>query len=343
MSTGTFSQRTPRRVLYGVACSGAVHGALLAAVSLGSCLSDATSPEPAAATAVSVDILAADAPAAARPAPATAQPGGGVPSPRAGDASHAAKLPPHVVAGPPAAPSAPAQPEPLLAQATADDGLEVPATATSDADAGSDASLPQAPDADPPSSLPPANAAAPGTGPGLHGGPGGLGHGARQARLPAVAGKFTLGGDVGDFKAVLCFIRPGTLRIADVHGCDPVAVFYTDTFNIPERQFTEGFPGVTDRASWFMIDYRGSFGVKRDGIYKFRLHSDDGTYLYIDGAMVVENDGKHKPESRGGSVYLHAGRHQLKLLYAQTTDRMALQLFVRVPGSWDEKLFTSEL
>jgi hypothetical protein len=34
---------------------------------------------------------------------------------------------------------------------------------------------------------------------------------------------------------------------------------------------------------------------------------------------------------------------ELKLLYAQTTDRMALQLFVRLPGAWTEKLFESEL
>jgi hypothetical protein len=156
--------------------------------------------------------------------------------------------------------------------------------------------------------------------------------------------KFGLGGgDVGDFKAVVCFILPGTLRIADVHGCDPVAVFYTDTFNVPERQYVEGFPGVTGRSSWFMVDYRGSFGVRQDGTYKFHLYSDDGAYLYVDGALVIENDGKHEPTSRWGSIDLKTGRHQLKLLYAQTTERMALQLFVRVPGAWSEKLFRSEL
>ena len=81
--------------------------------------------------------------------------------------------------------------------------------------------------------------------------------------------KFALGGDVGDFKAVVCFIQPGTLRIADVHRCDPVAVFYTDTFNIPERQYTEGLPGVTGRSSWFIVDYRGSFTVSQDGDYPY--------------------------------------------------------------------------
>jgi len=154
---------------------------------------------------------------------------------------------------------------------------------------------------------------------------------------------FALGGDTGDFKAVVCFFQPGIFRIADIHDCEPVAVFYTDAFDIPERQFSEGFPGVTNRSSWFMVDYRGTFAVSQDGTYRFRLHSDDGAYLFIDDALVIENDGKHEPMSRWGNVQLQAGRHQLKLLYAQTVDRMALQLFVRVPGAWTEKLFKSTL
>jgi hypothetical protein len=234
--------------------------------------------------------------------------------------------------------------EPVVAEASADDdGMEVPAGAPAD-DEAPKSPVPRTPDAGSVSAVSGAtSAAAAGTGPGLHGGPGGFGRGAGGARVPTVTRPFALGGDIGDFKAVVCFIQPGTLRIADVQRCDPAAVFYTDTFNVPERQYTQGFPGVTNRSSWFMIDYRGSFAVSKDGDYRFRLHSDDGAYLYIDGALVIENDGKHEPISRSGSVHLQPGHHQLKLLYAQTIDRMALQLFVRVPGAWAEKLFTSEL
>jgi hypothetical protein len=59
--------------------------------------------------------------------------------------------------------------------------------------------------------------------------------------------------------------------------------------------------------------------------------------------MVIENDGKHQPTSRSGSIHLKIGAHQLRLLYAQTTDRMALQLFVVVPGSGVEQLFTPRI
>ena len=81
----------------------------------------------------------------------------------------------------------------------------------------------------------------------------------------------------------------------------------------------------------------------KEGTYELRLVSDDGTYLYIDDALVIENDGKHEPLSKSGRVQLRPGRHRFKLLYAQTTDWMALQLFVLTPGSWFERVFTSEL
>ena len=174
----------------------------------------------------------------------------------------------------------------------------------------------------------------------MRGGPGGRGAGAGGAETPVVAHAFAFGrASPGPFKGVACFIRPGVLRIADVHGCAPVAVFYTDSFNVPERQQPEGFPGISERSSWFMIEYQGAFTVGADGTYVFRLHSDDGSYLFVDGTMVIENDGKHRPESRLGSIALRSGSHQLRLLYAQTTDRMALQLFVRRPDARDEQLF----
>jgi hypothetical protein len=183
-----------------------------------------------------------------------------------------------------------------------------------------------------------------GTGPGSHGGPGGQGTGAGGAKVPVVSGAFAFGRDTrAAFKGVVCFIRPGVLRIADVHGCAPVAVFYTNTFDVEERQQAEGFPGISDRSTWFMIEYTGAFTVGKDGTYDFRLHSDDGSYLFIDGTVVIENDGKHKPESRSRSVALRAGSHELRILYAQTTDRMVLQLFVHRPGAFSEELFSPHL
>jgi hypothetical protein len=300
-----------------------------------------TTTSAASASIVSIDVSPPAPPS--HVFPRSTLPGGGVPARRAVHPRPVAELaapPPPVLPGPVAAAAEPPVEAPLVAEATSGDGVEVPAASDGE---GPVAPQARAPDAGVVSAISSATAKAAGTGPGANGGPGGHGRGAGGVRLPAVTRKFPLGGDIGDFKAVVCFFQPGILRIADIHRCDPVAVFYTDTFNIPERHYSDGFPGVTGRSSWFMVDYRGSFTVSQSGDYRFRLHSDDGAYLYIDGALVIENDGKHEPISAWGSVHLQPGRHQLKLLYAQTIDRMALQLFVQVPGAWAEKLFKSEL
>ena len=186
-----------------------------------------------------------------------------------------------------------------------------------------------------------AAASAAGAGPGANSGREGTGSG---WDAPPIQGKIAFGnGSRGALTGRVCFLPVGTLRIADVRNCEYAATVYTDTLNIPERQFADGFPGVTSRSSWFLIDYTGTFSVTGYGTYVFRLHSDDGSYLYIDDALVIDNDGKHAPESRSGKIQLAVGEHRIKVRYAQTDDRMALQLFVRMPQSPAETVFTTHL
>jgi hypothetical protein len=160
----------------------------------------------------------------------------------------------------------------------------------------------------------------------------------------AIRGNIAFGnGSHGALTGRVCFLPVGTLRIADARDCQYAATVYTDTLDIPERQFSDGFPGITNRSEWFLIDYTGTFSVTGYGTYVFRLHSDDGSYLYIDDELVIDNDGKHAPESRSGEVLLAVGEHRIKVRYAQTNDRMALQLFVRTPGRAVETIFTTHL
>jgi hypothetical protein len=313
----------PRLLLY-LFSSLAVHAALVGLASFRSCRGDAAPVEPV----LSGEVVTVDVAPRAQPlGPKTARPGGGAPALRIDRTPvvprlPARRLPVHQAESPPPElddDAAPAE-EPR--------GREAAVAATVDAVAA-----PSRP-----------HEGASGTGPGSRGGPGGPGAGRGGGAAPVVSGKFAFGQESrAAFKGVACFIQPGVLRIADVHGCAPVATFYTNTFDVSERHEPEGFPGITDRASWFMIEYTGVFTVAKDGSYEFRLHSDDGSYLFIDGAMVIENDGKHRPLSRSGSIQLGAGEHHLRILYAQTTDRMALQLFVQVPGSRVEQLFTPRI
>ncbi len=109
---------------------------------------------------------------------------------------------------------------------------------------------------------------------------------------------------------------------------------YATQLNVPSRTFTDGFPGVTDRFVWFAIDYHGTMLIPQAGKYNFRLTSDDGSKLYIDGKLLIDNDGLHPPQTREGSIELTSGVHNIRLPYFQgPPNQIALVLEVARAGA----------
>lgn len=181
-----------------------------------------------------------------------------------------------------------------------------------------------------------------GYGPGAYGGPGGPGAGF-GSRSGTVTREFAFGGPTGAFRGDVCFFEQHVTSLADIKDCRPAATFYTNVINVPARRFTDGFPGISQRVEWFSIRYRGKLKVTATGTYKFRLLSDDGALLYIDGRCVINNDGQHAPTSREGSVALDAGLHDLFVSYYQgPRESIALQLFV-TPQNGSERLLSPTL
>ncbi len=176
-----------------------------------------------------------------------------------------------------------------------------------------------------------------GTGPGRGGGSGGSGRGPNPMRE---ANPF--GGTLGAFVGQVCFIPPNTRSIRRLGNCTVEALLHTNSFNIPMTPFTEGFPGV-ERDEWFAIHYSGKFTVANGGLYHFKLASDDGSILAIDGQEVVDNDGQHAPLVKRGEIELAAGEHDFKLRYFQGPRALvSLQLWVTPPGQ-AERLFGPRL
>lgn len=71
----------------------------------------------------------------------------------------------------------------------------------------------------------------------------------------------------------------------------------------------------------------GYVEIPADGIYTFALLSDDGSYLKVDGKMVVDNDGEHSAREMTGQ---HAMRQGLHPLYVRYFDHNGGQLCLRV-------------
>jgi len=65
----------------------------------------------------------------------------------------------------------------------------------------------------------------------------------------------------------------------------------------------------------FGADITGCLDVAADGTYSFTLNSDDGSLLYIDGSLVVNNGGPHGPWSVTNSASLTAGMHPFEVQF----------------------------
>lgn len=134
-------------------------------------------------------------------------------------------------------------------------------------------------------------------------------------------------------KGEIFLIPKGTQRLRSIRWQSPVGTIYTEELDIPKRDFREGFPGITDRFEWFAIRYTGSFHVMEGGKYRFKLRSDDGSRLYIDNRLVVDNDGAHPARTKNGRVHLSEGNHTIRVEYFQGPRfSVALQLWILPPG-----------
>jgi outer membrane protein OmpA-like peptidoglycan-associated protein len=156
----------------------------------------------------------------------------------------------------------------------------------------------------------------------------------------AAQGNFgTVGTTPFQLRGQIYYLDEGADHLPDFSQLRPVGTISTTTLNVPGQSFEQGFPGVTDRFEWFAIDYRGSFAVPAAGSYRFRLTSDDGSKLIIDGRQVIDNDGIHGPSDMEDSVQLAEGVHAIEVQYFQgPRAEVALVLEMAVPGGEYEPL-----
>jgi len=69
----------------------------------------------------------------------------------------------------------------------------------------------------------------------------------------------------------------------------------------------------------YRIVCTGQLVVAEDGYYGFSTSSDDGSLLYIDGTLVVDNDGAHGIQTVSGTKLLEAAvTHSFTLYYAES-------------------------
>ena len=96
------------------------------------------------------------------------------------------------------------------------------------------------------------------------------------------------------------------------------------------------FQGGYNNRSYHYCRWFGEFYAETDGEYAFATLSDDGSVVYIDRQLVVDNDrdgGYTTPDrKRDGKVTLEQGWHDILIGYYQKTTDRGLTVFMTPPG-----------
>ena len=72
---------------------------------------------------------------------------------------------------------------------------------------------------------------------------------------------------------------------------------------------------VSQRPDYFGLVFESTLHVSETGDTKFRIASDDGSRVLIDGRQIIDHDGLHGASIKGGSIRLDKGPHKLRVEY----------------------------
>lgn len=77
----------------------------------------------------------------------------------------------------------------------------------------------------------------------------------------------------------------------------------------------------------YAVLIEGYINLPQTDVYNFYLSSDDGSMLYLDGKLVINNNGLHGMKEVKGSAALAAGYHAIRIEYFEKTGGDDLQLY----------------
>lgn len=78
----------------------------------------------------------------------------------------------------------------------------------------------------------------------------------------------------------------------------------------------------------YAYEFTSYLNIPETAVYRFFINSDDGARLYIDGKLLIDNDGSHSAARKGQKIALNKGFHEIKIEYFE--DYMGQELKVRM-------------
>ena len=113
-------------------------------------------------------------------------------------------------------------------------------------------------------------------------------------------------------------------KLADVNfAAAPTSTGLVGTLDTVNGTSSFWSGGPQDR---FAARYTGDLNVTKAGAYTLYLTSDDGSALYVDGKLVINNDGLHASALKTTTLNLSAGAHKIEIRYFENTGYQTLKL-----------------
>lgn len=94
---------------------------------------------------------------------------------------------------------------------------------------------------------------------------------------------------------------------------DAMSPYLTNVVINLDYASTNGNFGTSTRADNVGASYQGFVRIPEVGAYRFYTTSDDGSLLFIDGQLVVDNDGTHGMAEQWGTIALQPGLHAIRV------------------------------
>ncbi|WP_433834218.1 family 20 glycosylhydrolase [Flavobacterium anhuiense] len=91
------------------------------------------------------------------------------------------------------------------------------------------------------------------------------------------------------------------------------------------------------------LKFDGYIFIPETGNYTFSTLSDDGSTLFIDNELIVNNDGIHWANEAYGAVKLEKGFHKLNISYFDLTGGTILNCFIQQEGKEKQEISASQL
>ncbi|HEB54661.1 MAG TPA: hypothetical protein ENI87_15540 [bacterium] len=116
--------------------------------------------------------------------------------------------------------------------------------------------------------------------------------------------------------------------LPDLDGHEPVA----------KGVATQIDTSVATRADNYALVFTTTVDVPATGLWSFATASDDGSWLWVDDVLVVDNAGLKPTTRRQGSVQLAAGKHQLRVVFTQAGGGAELRVTWQRPGGEEHQI-----